>query len=74
MFWLAYGFTVIVGGTSAVILRVVKRAFWSRAPKGELEIRTRQGAASLARYNDQFSKTLATANRSLEREKIAVAP
>ena len=31
MFWLAYLFTLIVGGTFAVILRVLKRVFRSCA-------------------------------------------
>jgi hypothetical protein len=31
MFWLAYLFTVIVGGTFAVILRVLKKVLWSCA-------------------------------------------
>jgi hypothetical protein len=31
MFWLAYLFTVIVGGSVAVVLRVLKKVFRSRA-------------------------------------------
>jgi hypothetical protein len=41
MFWLAYLFTVIVGGTFAVILRVVGKVLRSWGVGCELAIKTR---------------------------------
>jgi hypothetical protein len=41
MFWLAYLFTVIVGGTFALIVRVLKKVLWSWAVGYEHTIKTR---------------------------------
>jgi hypothetical protein len=41
MFWLAYLFTVIVGGTFALILRVLRTVLWSWGVGCELAIKTR---------------------------------
>jgi hypothetical protein len=41
MFWLAYLFTVIVGGTFAVILRVLRKVLRSWGVGSELAIKTR---------------------------------